>query len=93
MNWIGFIYTLQPTHFTKCEKCVQEMARKCLEHVHIFSEIGNLYKKWDLLNHCNLLVNMYIKILEMCGKAVQTMIKTGDFGALGVLILLRKKGH
>jgi hypothetical protein len=27
MNWIGFISTLQPTHFTKYEKCVLEMAR------------------------------------------------------------------
>jgi hypothetical protein len=27
MNWIGFICTLQLTHFTKFEKCVQEMAR------------------------------------------------------------------
>jgi hypothetical protein len=84
MNWIGFICTLQLAHFTKYEKCEQEMARngkkmpgKCtclgkiaIQHALDWKSVHVGYIE-SLQFACKYV--HFIKILEMCGKAVHKL--------------------
>jgi hypothetical protein len=76
MNWIGFICTLQPTHFTTCEKCVQEMARNGKKMAGKCTYFGKIAVQnmgyFESLQFASKYVQI-IEILEMCGKAVHKL--------------------